>query len=52
MDDAQAVSLVNSRTHLIENIHHPTRGQPPFLVQDLGQRAAIEVLHYQIRDRT
>ena len=52
MDDAKAVGLVSGRTYLIENIHRPARGQLPFLFEDVGERAAIEVLHHQIRDRT
>jgi hypothetical protein len=50
MDDAAAVRLVHCGAHLIEDVDDPRRRETPFLVQDLGERAAVEILHHQIRD--
>src|SRR5262245_57059154 len=39
-------------THLFENVDHPRDRKPPFLCNDLRQRAAIEILHHEISNWT
>src|ERR1044072_8022170 len=52
MNDSGTMRFFDRRTHLFEDVDHPRDREPPFLGNDLRQRAAIEILHHEISNWT
>src|ERR1700752_4698616 len=50
VNDPRAMSLFNCRTNLFQNIDDPRNRQRTFFRNDLGERAAVEIFHHQVRD--
>jgi hypothetical protein len=46
------MGLFDRRTHLFENVDHPSDGQRTLFSHDLSQRATIEILHHEVSDWT
>ena len=51
MDNSLLVRFVHGGANLFENINHPIQRQSFLFHQDIAERAAVEILHHQIRDR-
>src|SRR5262249_58279071 len=50
MNDSLLMSFFDGGRRLIENVNHPIDRKLIFFREDVGKRAAVEVLHYQISD--
>src|ERR1051325_9833210 len=50
MDDTLLVRFVNGRANLLEDIDHPIKRQTILFDQHVAQRAAVEILHHQVRN--
>src|SRR5690606_25319620 len=48
MDDPLAVRFMDRGTHLFQNIQCPANRQIAFLFEYLAERAAVEILHYEV----
>ena len=45
------MGLMHGGANLFEDVDYPFQRQSPLFAEHIAERAAVEVLHYQIRDR-